>query len=140
MNPEDLKNKEMLEINCSCGRTAYIFIDDFNQCYLTTCLNCHKKIYSLTCQKCQSGFAFPEDTKSINLIERWWRCQVCGFKNPLRVNECQIIKNYQEKELPSEILLKNKSVRIYKTKAFLLTVILLLIIILVDLFFRIYLK
>lgn len=114
MNPaNEFINKEMLQIVCSCDKVAYIFVDNLIKPYITICRKCGKKIYQVTCSKCKSGFAFPEDAKSLHISEAWWKCETCGEKNNFSPKEYEVIKNYYKNEIPEEVWNRYKTLWSY---------------------------
>ena len=97
-------NKEMLESVCDCGETGYVFIGDFTRCYYTFCRRCNKKIYHLSCKKCESGFAYPSSRlKLLNPTKGWWQCEICKFMNSFNPQECEFVKSFNYSEIPKEI-------------------------------------
>lgn len=107
--------KDMLQVECHCRQTGYVFVD-LKQEYVTTCRKCQKRIYGLNCPKCESGFAVPEDDKLINRQEGTWKCEVCRQVNQLSPEgSFQNARNYLWEEIPKEIKQKNKGVPLWLT-------------------------
>jgi hypothetical protein len=70
-----------LYVSCSCESRGYVMVEDTHKDYYTKCYKCQKKILGLNCPKCESGYAFPEGSKSIKGDS--WKCDICSKENKI---------------------------------------------------------
>ncbi len=99
---------EMLQITCSCGESAYIFVEDILKSYRTKCWKCSRYIYQLTCTKCKSGFGIPDGDKHLIPEKNQWKCAMCKQFDDFLPDTYPEIPNYQKAQIPPEILAKSK--------------------------------
>lgn len=98
------KKNDLIQSNCSCGDESFVFVDLTIGKFLTVCRKCGKRVFHVMCDdaKCGSGFAIPENDKSIDLINKTWKCEICKKTNSW-LPEIEV-PNYYENELPPEVM------------------------------------
>jgi len=89
-NSSQESGKDALEVSCSCGVSGQVLVADVSD-YKTVCPACGKVILGVSCKKCQSGFAFPEDSGEIDAANSQWKCQVCGEVNGYDIQSMQTL-------------------------------------------------
>lgn len=111
-------NGKPLKILCSCGYEAYIFPEKFGVSSITQCKKCGKKIYSLECANCKSGFYYPEESIAKFVTNSLWRCEICKKESALPPDvPVNYLKNYQISEIPQEVQIKMFSHKKHRIKA-----------------------
>ena len=103
------KKNDMIQSSCVCGDESFVFVDLSIGKFFTKCRKCGKKVFHVMCEdeKCGSGFAFPEEDKSIDLVNRTWKCEICKKVNNW-LPEIEV-QNYYKNELPPEVLKEEES-------------------------------
>lgn len=112
--PELFKDKILLSINCVCHQKGYISVL-INSNYQTVCPNCRIKHFSVTCDKCKTGYIFPEtEKKEINLVEGWWQCSMCNEKSHFDLKNLPDANWLDKSKIPPNILKeKTKELQVY---------------------------
>jgi hypothetical protein len=95
------KKNEVLNAECGCGLSYYIFVQDLLEDCFSTCPRCGKKVYALNCKKCMTGYSYDEDSKLIDKINQSWKCDFCKNMNQ-GLPQVQV-KGYKEEDLPENI-------------------------------------
>lgn len=94
------KKLDMLDADCSCGANYKVFVDLKEDVY-GVCPKCGKRMLMVMCEKCQSGFCYPENHKVIDGVNNSWKCEVCKQVNfGLPVKSVQV---FTSNEIPPEV-------------------------------------
>lgn len=114
-----------LDAWCSCGFKGYTQGSEKDGYGI--CPKCGKKIFSLTCTKCETTFNVFE--KNVTLLRNTWKCEYCKIKNIIKPEVLSnVLKIYTKDNIPLDKLTSSARFRGINIKFILISLIIIYII------------